>query len=478
MGSELFDKIKKGLDSGKSPDMLKSELVDQGFIEDEVLDIIHEINGVERSAEDKRNVKIFTFKEVFDRVGYGFASVQFINILFSITGAGFFLIGLMNGLKNILSLLLSSFLQEYARVKPVSTKFMSKAGVLFGLSFLFIAMAVSIRSVPLFSVALLVGAVGVITYGDLYERLAEVHLKKEKLSRFLLNISHFGVIITGLAFLLSGILFDRFPMISATKVNFFGNMVPLYGYLICFEITAIAFILSGYVLHFVNEKVQKSGDSRGFARSYWVKVSGQLKLLFRSKHLTLLLIAGALTSLVQILGNSYYGIFIYKKFIAKTFQGLIPGMIFLNIAIIFLFALLVSFMGPALAKYLNKKVGLAPSLVFGTLLIAIMPLVCVYNPSFLPITVANALGVLGAAILGMGQGLLVRKLVHEIERPLYYAASSVGVVIPFAILIPLGAWIAQAFGLAVLFQLLALVSLGLAAPLFFILVIFANKQRL
>jgi hypothetical protein len=117
-------------------------------------------------------------------------------------------------------------------------------------------------------------------------------------------------------------------------------------------------------------------------------------------------------------------------------------------------------------------------MVFGTLLLAIMPLVAVYNPNFVSITLANALSVIGAAILGMGQGLLIRKILNEEQRKLYYAALSIAVIIPFIILIPIGSWIAQAAGLIALFKVLALILLAIAAPIYFILVIFANKQRL
>ena len=107
-----------------------------------------------------------------------------------------------------------------------------------------------------------------------------------------------------------------------------------------------------------------------------------------------------------------------------------------------------------------------------------MPLVAAYNPHFMSISIANALSVLGAAILGMSQGLLVRKLLTEAQRKLYFAALSIAVVIPFIILIPIGSWVAQAYGLVVLFKILALILLVLAAPIYFILVIFASKLRL
>jgi len=150
----------------------------------------------------------------------------------------------------------------------------------------------------------------------------------------------------------------------------------------------------------------------------------------------------------------------------------------MNIAVILLVAIVVSFLGPSFSKLLNNKVGLAPTLVFGTLLIAMMPLVSAYNPHFMSITAANALSVLGSAIIGTGQGLLVRKLLNETQRKLFFASLSITVIIPFIILIPIGSWIAQTIGLIVLFKILALVLLVVAAPIYFLLVVFANKLRL
>jgi hypothetical protein len=349
---------------------------------------------------------------------------------------------------------------------------MSRAGILFGISFLFIAMAVVMKSLLLFSLALLIGSLGVVTYGDLYNQLVEQTLKKEKMSKFLLRISHYGVLITGASLLLSGFLFDKFPVINATRVNLFGKVLPIYGYLIAFEITAIAFILSGYVLHYIKEKKIEAQQVTGFLRDYYHRVLVQTKDFVKNKYLFTLLFASSITGLAQILGNSYYGIFIYKQFNLVALQG------FLNVAVIFTIAILISFLGPAFSKYLNKKVGLAPTMVFGTLLLAMMPLVSAYNPHFISITLANALSVLGAAILGMGQGLLIRKLLNEEQRKLYFAALSIAVIIPFIILIPIGSWLAQAYGLLVLFKVLSLILLAIAAPLYFLLVIMANKIRL
>jgi MFS family permease len=135
-------------------------------------------------------------------------------------------------------------------------------------------------------------------------------------------------------------------------------------------------------------------------------------------------------------------------------------------------------MGPAFSSYLNKHVGLAPSLVFGAMLTAIMPLVCAYNPHFMPIFFANALSVIGSAILGMSQGLLVRKLLRDDQRSLYYAVLGFVAIIPFLLIIPAGAWVAQTLGLILLFKILASVMLVVATPIYFILVLLANRQRL
>jgi len=472
MNRELEDKVRQALEKGRAIDDIRTELVSQGFLEDEVIEAIQDIKGPEQSKDEKANNTLLTAKEVFDRIGYGFSSVQFINILFYLTGAGFFLIGIINGLKTILSLIISSFLQEYAKLRSISKKFMSKAGVLFGVSFLFIALAVVLKSLALFSLALLIGSVGVVTYGDLYNNLVEQTLKKEKKSKFLLRISHYGVLITGVSLLLSGYLFDKFPIFNAHKIELFGKSMPLFGYLIAFEITAIAFILSGYVLHYIKEKKVESQKIQGFMREYWQKIRAQTKEFVRNKYVVTLLMASAITGLVQILGNSYYGIYIYKQFNFAALGG------FLNVAAIFAVAIVVSFLGPAFSKYLNKKVGLAPTLVFGTALLAIMPLVAAYNPHFMNITVGNALSVLGAAILGMSQGLLIRKLLNEEQRKIYFAAMSIAVIIPFIILIPIGSWLAQTYGLVALFKILALILLAIAAPIYFILVLMANKLRL
>jgi MFS family permease len=273
---------------------------------------------------------------------------------------------------------------------------------------------------------------------------------------------------------LAGFLFDKFPLDHATKIFFAGKALPLHGYLISFEITAISFILSGYVLYFFEENKNSSSNSNIiiFLFDYLKKIKSQFREFFNDKYLSLLLIASAITGVVQLLGNSYYGIFIYDHFKNVALGG------FVNVAIILFAAIIVSFLGPAFSKYLNSKVGLAPALVFGSLLLALMPLVSAFNPEFMNVAVANTFSVLGAAILGAGQGLLVRKLLSEEQRKTFFASLSIMVIIPFIIMIPIGSWIAQSFGLFLLFKILAFTLIIVVAPIYFVLVLLASKARL
>ena len=86
------------------------------------------------------------------------------------------------------------------------------------------------------------------------------------------------------------------------------------------------------------------------------------------------MLATVITTVLQIVGNSYYGIFIYQEFKEQFLGG------FLNVALIFVIALLASISGSLLTKRFSKSLGEAPMLVFGTLLIALLPLTMFFKP--------------------------------------------------------------------------------------------------
>jgi MFS family permease len=479
MAEKLHEEVKKRLVDRMSPGVIRTELIQSGFAENDIDQALKEVANVhvsDKDHHDKRNSKIFAIREFIDRMGYGAASPQFINILFYMSGSGIFLLGLFNGLKTVISMLVTAVLQEYSKVHRVSRNVISTAGIIFGFSFLMMAFAVRARAVWLFAIALLIAGIGVVTYGDLYNKFILEILRREKMGAILKRMGQFGVLITMIGMLLSGWLMERFPETGERiTLSLFGTefaLVPI-GYLISFEITAFAFIISGYLLSFLHDK----RESRHFPLGKFIKQ--HYKALFKhcsgfmhQKYTLLLLLATITTGLLEVLGQSYYGIFIYETFKYQAFGG------FLNVAVLYSIAILVSFTGPWFTSRLQRSIGLSPMLVFGTLLMAILPLTLFYNPNILAVALALGCSVIGAAIVGIAQGLLTRKLMNEELRKKYFMSLGIFVALPYLILVPLGAWLASVVGLKTLFLAIGIGLALVVMPLYFVLVAMANKERL
>ncbi len=479
MDEQLLNDVADRLAKGQGPGRIRTELLDKGFSETDIDAALRDqarTPSDERDRQDKRNSRLFTTREIVDRIGYGTVAPQFINILFYQTGAGLFLLGLFNGLKTVISLLFTSVLQEYSKVHRVSKNAISASGILFGFSFLFMAFAVHIRAVWLFAAGMLLAAVGVVTYGDLYNRFVGETLRREKMGWLLLRLGQYGVLVTMLAMLLSGWLIDRFPDTGAKiALSFLGLQfsISLIGYLLSFEITAFAFIISSYLLSFVKERrEERSYPLAKFIREHYASLRTLLKDLLKNRYIALLFAATAITGLLEVLGNAYYGLFIYRRFYDYALGG------FLNVAFIMGIAILASFTGPWFTRKLQRSIGLSPMLVFGTLLTAILPLTLVFNANIVAVAFAFAFAVIGGAIVGFAQGLLARKLMDEATRKRYFMGLGMLLALPYLILVPLGAWFAYLAGMPALFLA---VGLGLAivvAPLYFVLVALASKERL
>lgn len=478
---EVFDEnltnvIEEDMLNDHSLDEIKKNLVAQGLSDKEInrhLDTSY--NNFLSASKSKytRLNSLFSIKEVFDRLGYGFAAHQFITILFFISGAGPFLVGIVNGLRDIFSSVASAFIQEYSEVKTFGKNTISTAGMVFGFSFLIIALAMRLRSLLLFSVALIIGSVGIVVYGELYNRLLEEDIQHEKRSRFLRQVVQYGLVITAIAFVISGLILQT--MGTADKTLVFGSFtVPVSGYFIIFELAAILFVLSGFILSKIPLKVRKARhyDVWQFTKEYFHQMMAQMKLFFKNKYTTLLFVGAILVSVIESLGASYYGYVIYQLFKNQLFGG------FLNVTIVFGFAIIMSFAGPIFTKFFQQKIGLAPMFVFGSLLIAMMPLVLIFNQYFYAVVAAATFTILGSGILGVAQSMLAHKLLFEHERKVFFQSLGMFITLPFIVLVPLGAYIAQSFGFIALFKVIAITLLFVVAPLYFVLVIISNKRRL
>ena len=71
-------------------------------------------------------------------------------------------------------------------------------------------------------------------------------------------------------------------------------------------------------------------------------------------------------------------------------------------------------------------------------------------------------GVIGAAMVGVANGLLTLELIREKERKLWFSLYGMCIVIVYIILIPILAYFTQLFGLSSLFLLLALMLVVVA----------------
>lgn len=421
---------------------------------------------------ESKNVKRFFCKEVLDRISYGFGSQQFINILFFQTGASYLTIGVINGLRVILNLIITFIVDEYSKIKTVSRKFIGATGIIFGFSFIFMAMARFLHSVPLFAIALLIGGIGAVSYGELYQKLFREIMKKER-SRLLRNIGHYGLIITGASIVLGGYIMDKFPAFG-TPVNIFGYEFRIFGYLVAFEIAAISSILAGYFLSFVKEKHVSPIAKRSIKSQINMRINQitkNLPVLIKNKVILTLFVATLITGLVQTLANSYYGIYLYETFRYGYFKG------FTNIAVIFLIAIMTSFFSPFIVRKNARDYGKLPMMVFGTLLMAIMPLTYYYNPNLVSIAVGTLIGFIGAAIIGVAHGMLTTDLMSEDERKIYFSSYSLLIVIPYLIMIPIGSYFAQVFGLKSLFLALGLILIFIVVPLYLAIIIIYNKKE-
>jgi hypothetical protein len=150
------------------------------------------------------------------------------------------------------------------------------------------------------------------------------------------------------------------------------------------------------------------------------------------------------------------------------------------VAVAYSIAIATSMLGPWFSRTVHRRLdwGLTPTLVFGTLLLATLPLVLIVNAGFWPATIALSLSVVGSAIIGYGQGLLARKLMGEQQRRTYFLSMGLLIAGPYLLLVPAGSWIAAAYGMPALFLLIFLGLAIVVAPLYFYLVFLTSRQRL
>lgn len=472
----LHEEIKRELERSHSINEVKNNLIRRGYLEEDIDKIISE-DMKSKSGERSRNDGILTIKELFDRIGYGFASQQFINILFMLSGASFFLIGMTNSFKTALTSLLSGAIVELRKIKYIGKNLISTSGMVYGFSFFGITIALVMKNPWIFALSLVIGSLGIIAHGDLFLEYSKALLKHEKRSDFMRFISYFGILITAASLLIAGFVMEFIPLNGAViDLGFLG--IPdisfkIFGYLLIFEITAIMFILSGYLLSLIKDSEALFTIDLNFLhflKNYLSDTVSSYKIFSKNNKVYLLTIATITTTVLQVVGNSYYGIFIYERFKNQFLGG------FLNVAAVFVVALIASLVGSMLTKKFAKSLGEAPMLVFGTLLISLMPFTMFFNPKLYAIALAAALSVVGGVIVGIAQGLLAERLMNESELRVFFSSMGFVSIIPILAIGALGAIIAQALGLQQLFFYLGTSLALIVMPVYFVIVLIVDAE--
>lgn len=468
MDESLLKEVKQSFQDKKSIELIEMELIEKGYLESDISEAISMFTQSlqkGRHAEKRKISKQFFFKEIYDRIGYGFGSQQFVNILFFHSGASLFMLGIVNSIKAIIGSLFSSYLREYTKENVVNSRVVGYFGILFGFSFIVMAAARHLGLVWLFALAMIVGTLGVVSYGEFYKKLLFDIQKGEKRGP-LREIYTYGLMITGASLLVAAFILDRIPNIRILSIN-------LSGYMIVFEIAAICFIISGYILTLIQTKVVKTDSvKRGiqFANQFFSRITKDANEIFKIKVMWVLLITATISGVVQIIGHSFYGIFIYQSFKYVGFGG------FINVAIISFIAIVTSLLTPLITKQNVKEYGKFPMLVFGTMLMAITPLTFSFNPNLVSITIGILLGVMGSAIVGIAQGFLAMELLPLRLRESYFNINSIFVTLPYLILVPAGSYFGQIQGLRKLFLSLGVMLLVVVMPMYLFVIIFEEVK--
>ena len=407
----------------------------------EKLDATNEIS-------EKKNFKKFVLKEVLDKVGFGFGSQQFINVLLFLSGASLFLVGIVNGLKAVLSILFGILTAEYDRCKRISKRVIGLSGILFGFSFLFMAFGKFINSPFVFSIAVILSGISIVVYGDFSQKFFFIGKKKEILEK----IAQYGLIITAMSLFLSALVMDKYAENSFFFLTVLGKsfIIKLPGYLIAFEIAAIAFILSGHFLASVGDDDVTSGNQFSFSQLF-SDIKQKLKGIFGNKFLLTLFMFSIVAGLVQVVGNSYYGIFIYQNFKNSNFGG------FMNIAIVFLIGVFSSLIGYFITKLNTRSYGSISMILMGSLFLSLMPLAYFLGTSLAWLTAGTIMGVIGAAALGISTNMMIIENLQEQDRRYYYVSNGLLSIIPYLVLVPLFSYLAQLKGLNILFLILSII---------------------
>lgn len=457
MKKEMADLVSGMLNDGMSIEQVRLKLLENGYLEHDINKAIssdHAAHKVLKKNEQRKLNLQFTIKEIFDRAGFGFISQQFLNIFLSTLGAGIFIIGIIAGARVILANLTSSALKGHVE----NIQNIKRTAILWCLLYLvsiglmYFTFGISYWA---FAFSLIFSAIVLVVYGDMYHHLYKRSLIQEKKNFFLKRSSQIGIIITAIVLFASGYLLDHNSTFSQS------NQLLFLCALGSFAVSMIAMIFVTQIKEIRTDKKSENVVSRELKDSLY-----DLKSVFsKNKLIMTMLFTGSITGLIQAIGAAYYGLFIYQNLRDQWLGG------FMNVSLVFSLALITSLIASYVTQKMAQDYGKVPMLVFGTLLIALMPLTFYVNPNLIAIIIATTAGVIGNSIVGVARGLLSVEYLTQAEQQSYYRTGGLVSTLPYILLFPIGAYIAHAYGMGILFLTLSITLLVTAFPIYFLIVL-------
>jgi len=434
------DEVKKLLEKGTAPKEAILVLKEKGFSQEDIHEALQQVDVKSHRVGARIGVK-----ELFDKVGFGFGSQQFVNIALSTMGASLLAIGLLNGMKVFFSQIFATLMNMWSKKDE---RLLSFSAILLGANFFLLGYAVFIHSMALFTLSILISSLSVVTYGDAYKHL----VKSMSRVRFLEILMRYGIFLTVLVMLVAAHLLDIIKL-------------P-FGFYIVFAAAGTCFVFSALV---ALPLLQGKNDNATVPNSF--SLLKDSSYFIKDKVLLVLTIAATITAALNTLGNAYYGIFIFENLGKKGFGG------FLNVSIVFGLGLLVAFLVPKVTSRSSQAYGKFPMLLFGTLLMAMMPLSFYHNPNIVSVSIGTIIGIIGAGMVGTAQGLVALDSLKDDERVRFFNFLGAATVIAYLILIPLGSLLAYWYGMTFLFLLLVLALCLLVAPLYLLIVFLYGRKE-
>ncbi len=469
--SKLLEEITNLLET-MSPHNVKVELMRKNYAEQEIEVTLAKIVKSSKSIL-KKNSEIILFKDFFDKIGYAFSSPLIMFIFLYILKTPLIIIGVISGLKTLVTLVTSSIVKEYNKKFSINKKLIATFGVLFGFTFLYKAIAISVNSYILFAIGLLFASIFIVIHGELYSSYVIKKLSRARSNITSKLISYFGLLITALAFVSACHLFNK----GNINIHLLNFHLTIPSYLLAFEIIAFAFIFSSYAFSFVKPDINikksphEKSDRKEFLKLYIKSIRINFKGFMKNKTIKSIFFGALFSGALQTIISTFAGIYVYNEFQNSTGNG------FLYVGFIFGVGILVASIAPGISRKMIKIFGETPLLVFSLFLTIMFPLSLYFRLNITGLILSHAISIIGASSLSIVQSMIIKKSLNQEERKTYFSTITPVISILLPIIVISFAIIAQQIGLQKMFLIIAILSIILITPFYFVLVLRENSKH-